>query len=103
MIGSIAHIGAGLKAARKQKELSQRELSKKTKVPQSHISKIENGAIDLQTSSLIQISRALEMELMLVPNHLIPTFKSLLRGDNKTAKRQIPMYRLDLEEEDEDV
>ncbi len=52
-------------------------------MPQSHISKIENGATDLQTSTLIQISRALEMELMLVPSHLIPTFKSLLGGEMK--------------------
>ncbi|MEM8937654.1 MAG: helix-turn-helix transcriptional regulator, partial [Pseudomonadota bacterium] len=32
-----------VKAAREAKQLSQRELSARTGIPQSHISKIENG------------------------------------------------------------
>ena len=42
------HIIAALKAARQEKGLSQRELSAKAGVPQSHISKIERGAVDLR-------------------------------------------------------
>ncbi len=96
MIHSIAHLVAELKAARQRKNLSQRELSRKTKVPQGHLSKIERGETDLQTSSLVEIARALDLELMLVPRHLIPVINSLL--SNKTTT--IPLYSLEKEEED---
>ncbi len=76
---SLENIAAAIKTARKQKQLSQRALSAKIGVPQSHISKIENGMIDLQVSSLITISRALGLELMLVPRKLIPTVQAFQR------------------------
>ncbi len=101
MLDSIAYIAKALKDARKQKGLSQRALSLKTKIPQSHISKIENGAIDLQTSSLIEISRSLDLEVMLVPRGLVPAFKALLRRTNKDISKQIPLYRLEKNEEEE--
>lgn len=102
MKDSIEHIGVALKKARHQKGLSQRALSIKTGVPQGHLSKIENGATDLQTSSLIEISRALELELMLVPQSLVPTFQALILGAAKGRQKQIPAYRLDQEDEEEE-
>lgn len=98
MIESIEYLTTALKEARKKKNLSQRALGLKTGMPQSHISKIENGEIDLQTSSLLEISRALDLDLMLVPKNLVPTFNSLMRGN---GNKQIPKYQLD-DEEDED-
>src|SRR5476649_2893993 len=64
------HIIAALKAAREELNLSQRAMSAKTGVPQSHISKIENGAVDIQLSSLIELARVLGLELTLVPRRL---------------------------------
>jgi transcriptional regulator with XRE-family HTH domain len=64
---SIQHIARQIKEAREAKGLSQRALSKKVGIPQSHISKIENGAVNLQLSSLIELTRVLGLELMLVP------------------------------------
>ena len=90
MLDSIAHLADYLKKARQEKKWSQRELSIKTKVPQGHISKIENGTVDLQTSSLIEISRALDLELMLIPRSLVPTIKFLLNSGNKNHNKQIP-------------
>ncbi len=101
MLDSIAHVGVALKEARQQKKLSQRALSIKTKLQQSSICKIESGATDLQASSLIEISRALELELMLVPRNLVPTFQAILRGDKKTTQKQIPLYHLEPEEEED--
>lgn len=76
----VENIAQELKAARNKKGLSQRELGAKIGVPQSHISKIENGAVDLKTSSLIELARALDLELMLVPRALIPAVQGLQRG-----------------------
>lgn len=99
MIEFIEHIGKALKEARLKMGLSQRDLSKKAKIPQSHISKIENGEVDLQTSTLIEISRALDLEPMLIPIHLVPIIQGLLR-DKVGDGRQTPMYTLDQEDEE---
>ncbi len=103
MIDSIAHIAAALMAARKKKGLSQRALSVKAGVPQSHISKIENGEIDLQTSTLLELSRVLDLEVMLVPRQLVPAFQTLMREVSGKRGKQIPAYRLEDEMEEDDV
>ncbi len=68
-----------LKNARKARGLSQRALSERTGVPQSHISKIEQGNADIRLSSLIELARALELELKLVPRKALPAVESVLR------------------------
>lgn len=88
-----------LKKAREKKGLSQRALSQKIGVPQSHISTIENGKVDLQLSSLLEIARHLDLEPMLIPRSLILTVSSFLK--HPTSTRQIPAYRL--EEDDEEA
>jgi HTH-type transcriptional regulator / antitoxin HipB len=98
---SIEYIVERLKKARREKGLSQRALGKMIGVPQSHISKIENGLVDLQTSSLVELSRVLDLELLLVPRILVPTILSIQRTGGKTSKPR-PMYRLDEEEENEE-
>lgn len=85
----------------KKKGLSQKELGAKTGLPQSHISKIENGEVDLQASSLIEISRTLELELMLVPRNLLPTFQAILRKGSGKSKQQQPLYSLEREGEED--
>ena len=88
----VENIAQELKAARNKKGLSQRELGAKVGVPQSHISKIENGAVDLKTSSLIELARALDLELMLVPRALIPAVQGLQRG--LTSRERSPSQTL---------
>lgn len=79
------HIIAALKAAREEKGLSQRELSRKAGVPQSHISKIEQGTVDLQLSSLIELSRVLDLEIMTVPRRLVPAVQAIVNGDETAS------------------
>jgi transcriptional regulator with XRE-family HTH domain len=83
------HILAALKAARTEKALSQRDLSKEAGVPQSHISKIESGAVDLQLSSLIEIARALDLEVITVPRKLVPAVQAIVRSDESAALRHL--------------
>lgn len=86
-----------LKFSRVSKGLSQRALSHKVGFPQSHLSKIENGEVDLKTSSLIEIARALDLELMLVPRQLVNTVKILTAQANTLGDEELapPAYRLD--------
>ena len=77
---ATAEIAEALRKARQQKGLSQRALSARAGVPQSHISKIENNAVDLRLSSLTAIAHALDLELALVPRKAIPAVKSVTRS-----------------------
>ncbi len=69
-----------LKKGRQAKGLSQRALSASTGVPQSHISKIENGSTDIRLSSLIELARALDLEVKLVPRKALPAVESVVRS-----------------------
>lgn len=73
-------VAGNLKAAREAKGLSQRALSKLVGVPQSHISKIENGAVDLRLSSLVEIARVLDLEVTLVPRKNLSVVQSIVRS-----------------------
>ena len=90
---------ARIKAAREAKGLSQRELSALADVPQSHISKIENDAVDLRVSSLSTIAHALDLELMLVPRKALPAVQSIVRSVssapviNAATQREIDRIR----------
>jgi transcriptional regulator with XRE-family HTH domain len=75
-----------LKAAREAKGLSQRALSELVGVPQSHISKIERGGVDLRLSSFVEIARALDLEVMLVPRKNLSAVRSITRPRPQVTK-----------------
>ena len=81
------HIATILKNAREANGLSQRALSGLAGMPQSHISKIENGAVDLRLTSLVELARALDMELTLVPRKSLPAVNSIVRGTKGEPRR----------------
>ena len=80
MAYAIEQVAQTLKAARQGKGLSQRALSKLAGVPQSHISRIENGVVDLRLSSLVEIARVLDLEVTLVPRKSVPAVQSIVRN-----------------------
>lgn len=95
MRGSAVHLLGELKAARKQKKLSQEALAEKVGIPQSHLSKIEGGSVDIQTSSLIELARNLELELMLIPKQLVLAVRSIVSSHDLHSDNEIkPAYRL---------
>jgi transcriptional regulator with XRE-family HTH domain len=75
-------------------------------VPQSHISKIESGSVDLRISSLIALARVLDLELLVVPKKSVPAIKSIIRsgqginGISDEGESMSPAYQL--EEDDDD-
>jgi len=104
MNDTIEYLTNAIRKARKTKRFSQRAVSQKTGLPQAQISKIENAAVDLKTSSLIALARALDLEIMMVPRQMVPAIKALI-----SASRQIdngilparPVYALDDEDSDD--
>jgi len=82
---AIDHIIAALRAARDQKAISQRELSARSGVPQAKISRLENGAVDVQLSSLVSLARALDLDVELAPRKALPAIKAIIRSTERKA------------------
>jgi HTH-type transcriptional regulator / antitoxin HipB len=95
---SLQPIATALKAARERKGWSPRTLAQRVGLPQSHISKIENAAVDLQTTNLIKLARALDLEPTLIPRAALPAVQSLQHA-GPPAIEPLPACRLDDEEE----
>jgi len=96
----LVAIGDQLKAAREAKGLSQRALGTRTGLPQSHISQIENAAIDLRITSLVTITHALDLELTLISRRLVSVLEGMQRQSSQSQTKQIPAYQLDEEDDD---
>lgn len=79
-----------LRNARLSKGMTQKDLGKRVGLPQSHVSKIESGGVDPQLSSLIEMARALEMELVLVPRKQLNAIAAMTEAGSPPA----PAYRL---------
>ena len=88
-----------LKKARKEKGLTQAALGKKMGLPQSHISQIEAGRVDLRVSSLLEMARLLDLEPMLIPRTLTPAVRSFISGRGETRK---PAWQPDTSQENEE-
>lgn len=93
---AIEHIAEHLKEARERKGLSQRQLGKLVGIPQSHISKIESGAVDLRLSSVVELARALDLELTVVPRKCLAAVHSVARsGEAGAATQERAAYSLE--------
>ncbi|MGE8136006.1 helix-turn-helix domain-containing protein [Novosphingobium subterraneum] len=86
MRAGIDEIAASVRAARQAKAMTQKELGQRVGLPQSHISKIEKGAVDLQLSSLVEIARALDLEVKLVPRKALPAVEGAVRAHGTTVE-----------------
>lgn len=102
-LSQLRQVGNAFRQARVTKRLTQSDLGARVGLPQSHISKIESGAVDLQLSSLSEIARALDLELKLVPRAALPVVDGLLRtlvhdsagNSSSTARATLePLVRL---------
>ncbi len=82
-----------LKIARQEKGLKQSEFGNKLGLPQSHISKIERGETDPRLSTVVDMARIVDRELILVPRRLAPAIRPMIEGGHD----QEPMWKPDEE------
>lgn len=94
MRAGIDGITARIRAARQAAALTQKELGQRVGLPQSHISKIEKGAVDLQLSSLVEIARALDLEVKLVPRKALPAVEGVVRAHSTTVETSRALHLL---------
>ncbi len=88
----MASIQDQLRQSRESKSLTQSELGSRIGQPQSAVSRIERGG-DLRVSTLLEMTRVLEMEPVLVPKHLVPAVRALLghAGGQSASADSIPL------------
>ena len=77
---SLEPLADALLRARREKGWSQRDLSARAHLTQAQISRIENGEVDLQVSTLLELARSLDMDLQLVPRSAIPAVEAAVRS-----------------------
>lgn len=81
-----------IRVARQAAGLSQRGLSSKAGVTQSQVSQLESGAHEPRLSKLIDLARALDLELVLVPRKMLPAIQSIARSTQPQIES--PTYAL---------
>lgn len=101
---SVHSIAQKLKRARVEKGLTQSALAKILNVPQSYIAKIETGNTDLRSSTLLEITKLLDLEIIFVPLGDLPKVEWALADSAELNRRQIyrSAYEPDEDEDDED-
>ena len=99
---AIQELAKKLKATRKNKGVSQREFAKTIGMPQSRLSRIENGITDIQISSLLELAISLDLELMLIPRQIVPIVSNLIRELTGPEEKPTETFLYDLGEEKTD-
>ena len=89
----VERITSALREARRTKGLSQRQLAERVGITQAQISRIEKALVDPRLSTIVELGRSLELELMLVPRQLVPTVRALER--QQADEEAAPLYRLE--------
>lgn len=70
-----------LRAARLAQGLSQRQLGERIGLPQSNIARLESGGTDPSLSKIIELARALDLDLQLIPRKALPAVKGAMRAN----------------------
>lgn len=76
---TLKELGRILHTLRKQAGLTQQQLAERAGISRPNYREIENGSAAARATTLINIARALGMELMLIPQAMVPGVNALLR------------------------
>ena len=74
-----------LRSAREARKMSQRELSARSGLTQSHISQIERGTMEPGLGSLVDVARALDLEIVLAPKKLMPAIRNIVDSTSTSS------------------
>lgn len=83
---AVRQLAQVLKEARIARGFTQRELAERAGFGQNRLALIEAGKVDLRTSTLVQLGRALDLELVLTPRRVLPAVQSLT--GNQASRRE---------------
>jgi len=83
---AVKQLTQTLREARLARGLSQRDLAVRADVGQSRLAKIEAGGADLRASTLMQLARALDLEVILAPRQVLPAIQAITERPRKSVE-----------------
>lgn len=96
----LLEIGSLLKAARKDLQLTQEQVADMAGISRPRYREIEVGSAAARVTTLINIARALGLELMLIPKAIAPAVDALLKPHDDDD--DLPAFVVSLESDDHD-
>lgn len=96
----LDNISRSLREARAEGGLTQKKLGERVGLPQSHISKIEKGGVDLQLTSLAELARALDLEIRLIPRSASSAVDAVIKSVAAPLGSAAQQPALTLDDED---
>ncbi len=84
-LGSLTE---AIRQSRLAKGWSQRDLSARAHLTQAQISRIENGEVDMQVSTLIELARSLDLDLQLVPRTALVAVEAAVRSAEERSSER---------------
>lgn len=96
---ALLEIGRLLKQARLAASLTQEQIADMAGISRPRYRDIETGTAAARATTLINIARALGLEMMLIPQTMVPAVKSLLRPHDDD---DLPAFVSQAEEDDRD-
>jgi transcriptional regulator with XRE-family HTH domain len=88
-LGSSQKLLLELQSARVAAELSQEQVAERAGLSRMTVQRTEAGAIDPRLSTLVVVSRALGLELMLVPLGLRSDLEDFIRSGGRALARPV--------------
>ena len=92
-------IAETLRQSRLLHDLKQADVARKLGMRQSQISTIERGLVSPRLSTVEDVARVLDMELVLVPRHLVPVVNGLVEVNKSRSTGERGVYALSEDEE----
>ena len=78
--------------ARRQKGLTQTQLTQYLGLPQSYISEVEKGKHDVKMSTLMAWAKVLDLEVMLIPRQQVLAVSYLVKVGSSEQQEIPPAY-----------
>ena len=97
----LKQLGQTFLQARESGRLTQEQVADLAGVSRQRYHLIETGAAAAKATTLINISRALGMEMMLIPQRMVPAVESILRPA-KDDEEDRPAFEADPDPDDDD-
>ena len=94
----LRDIGRRLGAARMDAGLTQEQVAELAGISRPRYRDIEKGTAAARTTTLVNIARALGLEMMLVPEAMVPAVEALMRPDDDD---DLPAFVVQADDEDD--